>query len=133
MTYATTTLGVALAIGLGVCTPVRAQAPGQNPAGVNPSHYQCYKVVGQSHRAAVKLRDQFGISPAVKVLQPVYLCAPVAKDDESISDERTHLLCYVDSGIKTPNKPVRVTNQFGTLSLRVTTPALLCVPSLKQL
>jgi hypothetical protein len=40
---------------------------------------------------------------------------------------------YLPPRIKTPNKPVRVTNQFGALSLRAATPALLCVPSLKQL
>jgi hypothetical protein len=69
----------------------------------------------------------------VKVLQPVFLCAPVAKNEESIGDERTHLVCYTDSGIRTPNRLVRVTNQFGTQALRVATPVALCVPSLKQL
>jgi hypothetical protein len=134
MTYPTTTgLGIALAIGLGICTPVRAQAQSPNPPGINPAHYQCYKVTGQSHPAVVKLRDQFGASPNVKVLQPVYLCAPVAKGDESIGDEQTHLVCFLDSGIRTPNKTVRVTNQFGAQILKVATPAVLCVPSIKQL
>lgn len=134
MTNATTTaLGIALAIGLGVCTPARAQAPSPNPPGLNPAHYQCYKVAGQSHPVVVRLRDQFGVSPNVRVLQPVFLCAPVAKNDESISDERTHLVCFADSGVRTPNRTVRVTNQFGTQALRVATPAALCVPSIKQL
>jgi hypothetical protein len=134
MTNATTTaLGIALAIGLGVCTPVRAQAPSPNPPGINPAHYQCYKVAGQSHPAVVRLRDQFGTSPNVKVLQPVFLCAPVGKNDEPISDERTHLVCFADSGVRPPNRTVRVTNQFGAQALRVATPALLCVPSIKQL
>lgn len=134
MTYATTTaLGLALATGLAVCAPARAQAPSPNPPGVNPAHYQCYKVAGQTHPAVVKLRDQFGAAPNVRVLQPVYVCAPVAKDDEPIGDERTHLVCFVDSGVRTPNKTARMTNQFGTQTLRVATPAFLCVPSLKQL
>jgi hypothetical protein len=134
MSYATTTaVRVAFAIGLGVCTPARAQAPSPNPPGVNPAHYQCYKVAGQSHPAVVRLRDQFGASPNVKVLQPVYLCAPVAKGDQTISDERTHLVCFVDSGVRPPNKTVRVTNQFGTQTLKVATPVVLCVPSIKEL
>src|SRR5215471_11167056 len=99
MTYAMTTiLGVALAIGLGVCASARAQAPSPNPPGINPAHYQCYKVTGQSPPATVRLLDQFGTSPRVRVQQPVFLCAPVGKNGEPISDERTHLVCFADSG-----------------------------------
>jgi hypothetical protein len=133
MTYATTTaLGVALAIGLGICRPLYAQAPSPNPPGINPAHYQCYKVAGQSPPIVVRLLDQFGTSPNVRVPQPVFLCTPVGKNGEPISDERTHLVCFADSGVRPPNRTVRVTNQFGTQILRVATPATLCVPSLKQ-
>lgn len=132
MTNATTIgFGVALAIGLGVCTPVSAQTPNPNPPGINPAHYQCYKVVGQSPPAVVRLLDQFGTSPSVRVLQPVSLCAPVGKNGQPITDERTHLVCFADSGVRPPNRTVRTTNQFGSQTLRVTTPATLCVPSLK--
>jgi hypothetical protein len=133
MTYAkTTALGVALAIGLGVCAPARAQPPSPNPPGINPAHYQCYNVVGKFQPIAARLRDQFGASSA-SVLQPVILCAPVEKNGEGITDVKTHLVCFTDKGVKPPNKTVRVTNQFGTQILKVTTPTVLCVPSLKEL
>jgi len=133
MTYATeTALGLALSITFGVCIPASAQAPSPNPPGVNPAHYQCYKVTGQSHPTIVRLRDQFGATPNVRALQPVFLCAPVAKNEEPISDERTHLVCFADSGIRSPNRTVQVTNQFGTQTLKVATPAALCVPSIKH-
>jgi len=127
-----TSLAAAIVIGIGACAAARAQAPGTNPPGVNPAHYQCYKATGAFHPAPVKLHDQFGAYPTVRVLQPVYLCTPVGKNDEAIGDERTHLVCYTDTGVKPPNKAVRVTNQFGVQTLKVATPALLCVPSLKQ-
>jgi hypothetical protein len=134
MTHAMpTALGIALAIGLGFGTSARAQAPSPNPAGVNPAHYQCYKVAGQSPPVAVRLVDQFGQSPSVRVLQPVFLCAPVGKNGEPIADEKTHLVCFTDTGVRPPNKTVRVTNQFGTQTLKVATPVALCVPSTKQL
>jgi hypothetical protein len=126
-------LGVVLAIGLGVGTSARAQAPSPNPPGINPAHYQCYKAAGQFQPVPVKLVDQFGGSPNVRVLQPAFLCAPVGKNGEPIADERTHLVCFTDSGVRPPNRAVRVTNQFGTQILKVTTPVALCVPSIKQL
>lgn len=129
---ATTAFALAFAIGLGLCTPARAQAPGANPPGLNPAHYQCYKVAGQSPPVVVRLRDQFGISPNVKVLQPAFLCTPVAKNEEPIADEKTHLVCFADAGVRPPNRTVRVSNQFGTQTLKVAKPATLCVPSLKQ-
>jgi len=38
-------LGAATTIAVGVATPAHAQ--GKNPAGVNPTHYQCYQQIKQ--------------------------------------------------------------------------------------
>ena len=79
----------------------------------------------------MKLRDQFGAS-TVKVVKPVFLCTPVEKNGVPARDKRTHLVCYEEEGGQAADKRVGVTNQFGKEVLSVDGPALLCVPSLKQ-
>jgi hypothetical protein len=120
---------IGAACALGVSAPACAQ--GQNPEGVNPEHYECYQVTGQTRPLTVRLRDQFGSTEA-RVVKPVYLCNPVQKNDQAIKDERTHLVCYQIVGPKQANKAVRVDNQFGKQTLKVAAPQLLCVPSLKE-
>jgi hypothetical protein len=122
-------LATAIAFALGVGTPAYAK----DPPGVNPTHYQCYRVkqLKPFKTVAVKLRDQFG-TVGVKVIQPVYLCAPTDKNGEGLKDKDTHLLCCQDRRVKTPNEKVRVINQFGEQDL-VVVPFLLCVPSLKKI
>ena len=122
-------IGICSALVLGIHAPAHAQ--GQNPPGINPEHFQCYRATGPMKAIAVKLKDQFG-SGGVKVVQPVYLCNPVQKNDQEIKDPKTHLVCYQDTGLKPANKVVKVQNQFGTQTLKVTVPFLLCVPSLKE-
>ena len=119
----------AAALGLG--TPVHAQ--GQNPPEVNPAHYQCYRVEAPTRLVRVKLRDQFGASAPVTVATPMFLCAPTDKNGMGIKDEVTHLLCYQDRGVKTPNKRAVIRNQFGEFRVAIGAAAMLCVPSLKKL
>ena len=121
--------GLAAACVLGVSAPARAQ--GENPEGVNPEHYLCYRVTGQTRPIPVKLKDQFGAAEG-RVMRPLFLCNPVQKNNQEIKDEKTHLVCYQVAGVKPANKPVRVKNQFGTQPLRVSNAQLLCVPSLKE-
>src|SRR5262249_17053402 len=73
-------LSVFLIIALGVDTPSHAQ--NKNPPGVNPTHYQCYRVseVEPFKPREVKLRDQFGTS-TTKVSKTSFLCAPIDKND----------------------------------------------------
>ncbi len=110
-----------------------ARAQGHNPPGVNPTHYQCYRVAEQSRfkPVAVKLQDQFGTS-GVKLVRPLFLCAPVAKNGEKPKDERTHLVCYEEEGGKAADKRVTTLNQFGKEALTVGGPVMLCAPSLKR-
>jgi len=124
-------LGMAVATAFGV--PAAAQSPGKDPQGVNPSHYQCYKIpdAQQFKEQAVKLRDQFQVSEA-KVVKPVLLCAPVSKNGQAVRDPRTHLLCYEEEGGKAVDKKAVMANQFGNLEVAIGAPALLCVPSLKR-
>jgi hypothetical protein len=114
-------------------TPAQAQN-GKNPPGVNPNHYHCYKITDSSgfKGLAVKLADQFQTSEA-KVLKPVYLCAPVTKNNIAMRDKVTHLLCYEKEGGKPADKKAIITNQFGKIEVAVGAPELLCVPSLKQI
>jgi hypothetical protein len=124
-------LGVLLAIACGVSVP--AHAKNQNPPGVNPTHYQCYRVAESEpfKPQEVKLRDQFGAS-TVKIVKPVFLCTPVEKNGVPTRDRRTHLVCYEAEGGKAADKRVSMTNQFGKELLTVGGPVSLCVPSLKQ-
>jgi hypothetical protein len=122
--------GITAALALGFGVPAHGQ--GQNPEGVNPEHYECYRVTGKIRPIPVRLKDQFGSSEA-RLATPVYLCNPVQKNDQPIKDEKTHLVCYQITGPKPANKSVRVVNQFGNQPLRVTIAQLLCVPSLKEL
>jgi hypothetical protein len=117
---------------IGTAAPSLAQ---RNPQGVNPTHYQCYRVTERDpafKERAVKLRDQFGGSDA-KVLKPVMLCAPTDKNNLAARDKTTHYLCYEDEGPKPPEKVAEITNQFGKEVVVVNGPTMLCVPSLKRL
>jgi len=118
-------------LAVGFQAPARAQ--GQNPPGVDPTHYQCYKVEGPTRPIRVKLRDQFGEASPVTVARPMFLCAPTEKNGMEPRDSRTHYLCYQDRGVRTPNKGAVIRNQFGEMRVQVQTPAMLCVPSLKRL
>jgi hypothetical protein len=124
-------IGLASALVLGIDAPARAQ--GENPPGVNPEHYECYRVTGQIRPVPIKLlKDQFG-SGSARVMRPLFLCNPVQKNDQEIKDLKTHLVCYQIVGLKPANKTVRVVNQFGAQILKVLDPQVLCVPSLKEL
>jgi len=121
------TIAAVLAFGAGA----RAQAPGENPPGVNPEHYLCYRITGEIRPIPVKLKDQFqGLG--ARVMRPVFLCNPVQKNEQGIKDERTHLVCYQLATLRPVNKRVVVQNQFGKQQFRVANPQLLCVPSLKE-
>ena len=131
MKTTTAALTVITMIALGVATPVHAQ--GKNPPGVNPTHYQCYRVSETEpfKPRDVKLRDQFGTSVA-NVLKTSILCAPVDKNSLPAKDKQTHYVCYEEEG-KTVGRKVSVTNQFGKQILTVGGPTLLCLPSAKKL
>jgi hypothetical protein len=134
-TMSTRTVAAAIALTFLIVT-LPAHAQGQNPRGVNPTHYQCYEVTSiqgdNMQNVEVKLRDQFGRSQ-VRLQKANYICAPVQKNDSRPSDSRTHLVCYVGFEGQPLNRKVQVQNQFGKQVLGVGKPVFVCAPSLKAI
>jgi hypothetical protein len=130
----TTITPLAIIVAGAFCLGAPAHAQGANPRGVNPTHYQCYKVEAASKEIVLKsLRDQFGTTAPVKVATPMFLCAPTDKNGVPAKDKTTHYLCYQDEGVKPPGKKARITNQFGAIDVLIATPVMLCVPSIKKI
>ena len=99
-------------------------------------HFLCYEAEGASVDVPVDLEDQFGFRPGVLVDEPVLFCNPVDKNGERILNSEAHLTCYeidVESDDDDEEREVLVDNQFGTQTLEVEEPKLLCVPSGKTL
>jgi len=125
-------LAMTLAAGLALAITSTAHAQGPNPPGVDPAHYQCYRVSQAKpvKPVAVKLTDQFG-TWGPKIGNALFLCTPVSKNGAEVKDKVTHLVCY-SIPAKNAGKKVTVTNQFGSQILTVGGTVVLCVPSLKK-
>jgi hypothetical protein len=121
------------ALGIGI-SALAAPAFGQggNPQGVDPTHYQCYRVSAAKplKPQTVKLRDQFMASEA-KLGPAMLLCNPVEKNGEAPKDRETHLTCY-QIPAKPARKKVLVRHQFGEQQLTVGGTVVLCLPSVKK-
>jgi hypothetical protein len=103
-------------------------------------HFQCYKVAVSKNTPkfvpalGVSLGDQFG-TMTVDVKKPKYLCAPVDKngEDPTAPTDLAYLMCYqakqTDAVKFAKLTGVFVNNQFGSETLDVKKPALLCVPA----
>jgi probable HAF family extracellular repeat protein len=98
--------------------------------------FKCYRVAENGRRTFqrryVTLDDQFGSSNA-QVLVPNELCAPVSKNQEPSTNPDAHLLCYkIRSDARRESRLVTDEDQFGTEELRVSGPAQLCLPAVKN-
>jgi hypothetical protein len=110
------------------------------PTGPNPElvldHFRCYGVQPRPVSLSVRLKDQFGVSPA-KVIRLVRLCNPVRKSYQGkaakIKRPSAHLACYTIKD-KLPFKPrkVVVRNQFGVAQLVAQKVETLCLPTREQ-
>ena len=111
------------------------------PASFVVGHFQCYKAKVSKGTpkfvpvADISLEDQFG-TMRVDVKKPRYLCNPVNKNGEGITDPVSHLMCYQIKQAKGDPKfgkrsGVFVNDQFGAARLDVKIPAELCVPATK--
>jgi hypothetical protein len=110
------------------------------PAAAQPArldHFKCYTARARAavHPTQVRLRDEFGVTPAVVARQPDRLCNPVKKTlptgaVTNIRNPRAHLLCYPIRAAAQPHE-VRVQNQFGQARLTVGAAQRLCLPSWK--
>jgi hypothetical protein len=102
-----------------------------------PDHYTCYGVsqIGPTAKISVLLTTQFDAAPvSALTVRTLSLCAPTSKNGGRISDPADHLDCRQ---IAVPGsfiaRNVLVTNQFGSIVLRVFAPWSLCAPALKSL
>jgi len=116
-------------------------APPTAPAAPAVDHFSCYKVKGARGAARfvpvpnALVSDQFGTF-VVTVKKPKRLCAPADKNGESPGAEThaAHLLCYQVKAPKlAPMSPVYAADQFGLLTLSVSSATELCVPATKTL
>ena len=125
-------LSTMLAAGLTLAFIPAAHAQTKNPPGVNPAHYQCYRVSQAKplKPVALKLKDQFG-AWGPKLGNALFLCAPVSKNGEDVKDQLTHLTCY-QIPAKNAGKKVLVTHQLGEQVLTVGGTVFMCLPSLKK-
>jgi len=99
-----------------------------------PDHYRCYTINPPTEiDKMVTLEDQFKKNDA-RVIKSKFLCAPVSKNGEPVSDlNGIHLEAYEiqDPPLK-PQPKVRLENQFGTEETGIKMPLLLLVPTTKK-
>lgn len=100
-------------------------------------HFKCYgakpmKQTPKFEPRDVLLVDQFETKNTT-VLKPIGLCTPVDKNSEGIRTPSQHLTCYsikdVKGQVKFVEQTVTTAYQFGDLTLNVSKPNTLCVPS----
>lgn len=118
-----------------VKTPLRRRGAPDLGAAERIDHFACYRArpAARLRLPRVSFRGQFG-RERVRVLRPINLCAPAAKNGVAVEHPVRHLVCYEFRRLgRRPFRPrsVRVRNQFGSRVVRVLAPGLLCVPSLK--
>ena len=113
-------------------------------------HQLCYTAAGKFHPPAapnVRLIDQFspnGYTPIIKPALALH-CNPVIKIVKTpaggqqvfkVTNPRAHLACLpytLPAGTTVPTPKVLVTNQFGSATLYLKQPNLLCLPSWKSM
>jgi len=113
-----------------------SRGPSEQPQ-VGLDRFKCYtaqEIMGDQPPAVVTLQDQFGAGP-VAVGPPQVFCNPVdiVEDGIPMTDPNAHLKCYAITPTQEfVPRDVVVTNQFGTETLRVLSPTLLCLPTQKE-
>jgi hypothetical protein len=121
---------------------VRLLSAGHTPVPPPMDHLKCYSVTGPAINAAVTLRDEFDdFLDRVErktVAKPLRLCNPVTKTvagvNTGVTNPNTHLKFYQITPLDPTPRPVfqvRVRNQFGDSTFKVTSPVELAVPTQK--
>ncbi len=117
--------------------------PVPTPGAYVTDHFECYKIgitKGTPKfvpQLGVSLGDQFG-TMTVDVKKAMYLCNPVDKqnEDPTAPNHVDHLMCYkakqTDAVKFVKIVGAFVEDQFGSETLDVKKPALLCVPALEN-
>ncbi len=110
-------------------------------------HQLCYTATATGFKpppaGSVRVIDQFAANGFVPKIGPLTLnCNPVqktvtlatgGKKTTIITNPNAHLACFSITAPTQPTHVVRVTNQFGTGTLNVGQPKLLCLPTWKSL
>jgi hypothetical protein len=97
-------------------------------------HYNCYLAVDNPpvlDPPPVDLQDQFGPEPQTNPRPADRLCLPASKNNAPLRDPQTHLKRYPIPGTFGP-VTVRVDNQFGIFTIKLTGPKFLMVPTSKN-
>ncbi len=95
-------------------------------------HFTCYKVRGHQRVSGLTVEDQFG-TLLVDVKRPERLCLATDKNGEGIPVPGAEMLCYQIRPARPRfsfKPPLFINNQFGPLTINLTRPTELCVPSL---
>jgi hypothetical protein len=81
----------------------------------------------------VTLRDQFDTTAgtSARVLKPLFLCNPTAKNGEPLYEPTGHLACYRLKPKKS-ERTVAIRNQFGQKSITIKKSTMLCLPTEKN-
>jgi hypothetical protein len=104
------------------------------PTDSTIDHFECYQVKRARQRVTgVKVQDQFGTF-TYDLKRPVRLCVATDKNGEGIPIPGGQLLCYEVRPPRNPRfhgpSPIFINNQFVPLTIALTRPTELCVPSL---
>ena len=116
-----------------LAVPTFKMLPGHEPPK-DLDHFKCYRAAGQRVDETVVLQDQF-LAAKARVGAPVLFCNPTIKihanTTTKIQNPAAHLTCYRTLPSPQFAKVVPVSNQFGKAKLSLSSPNVLCVPSLK--
>jgi hypothetical protein len=116
-----------------LAVPTFKMLPGHEPPK-DLDHFKCYKASGKRVDETVLLKDQF-LKAEVRIGTPVLFCNPTVKvhgnTTTKIGHPEAHLTCYRTLPSPQFGKVVPVANQFGKDKLALSSPHVLCVPSLK--
>lgn len=132
-------VGIIAVVIPGVVAGVAMASPSPAPPPVD--HQLCYTASAAAFKIppGIVLKNQFspnGFTPTVTSL--VIHCNPVQKTLPSgqvfpITNPNAHLACFTITAPTQPTPTVKVTNQFGSATLRPGQPNLLCLPTWKSL
>jgi hypothetical protein len=120
--------------GYGYCPPTTTTPPPPRP----PDHYLLYWTDETAQPGeSLTVIDQFG-TRRVQIEEAFSLLNPAEKrrtgrPAEPIRNPDDHLVCHELVPQQSANRDVRVSNQFGTRTLRVGRPLTLCAPASKSL
>jgi hypothetical protein len=97
-------------------------------------HMTCYRVKrGRTRVPNITVQDQFG-TLTVDIKRPVRLCIATDKNGEGIPVPGAQTMCYEVRPARSPRfkapNPLFINNQFGPMTIDITRPTELCVPSI---